>query len=261
MLNKLLVGIIIVIVVALIGFTISTIDMPDPTGEDDFVEVVTIAEEWALENVKTYTERGGSNLRHIRTVETGEDSYEITFEFDSNIAGYGEVGEDEMSAQVITPHTLVIIVQNGEVVSAIVDNLYDEISGTEVDLTRDEMTTFDVYFVLTDEMTETASAVERVVPYTEGVAVAAIEELLRGPSLEEEAMGYTTALNSNASLNSITIENGIAYADFTSELEVSGGSAMVMMVREQIEKTLLQFETINEVVISIEGETEEILQP
>jgi spore germination protein GerM len=57
------------------------------------------------------------------------------------------------------------------------------------------------------------------------------------------------------------IEDGVAYADFSSELEVSGGSAMVMMIREQIEKTLLQFETIDSVVISIEGDSEEVLQP
>jgi spore germination protein GerM len=36
---------------------------------------------------------------------------------------------------------------------------------------------------------------------------------------------------------------------------------MVMAIREQIEKTLLQFETIDDVVISINGETEEVLQP
>lgn len=34
-----------------------------------------------------------------------------------------------------------------------------------------------------------------------------------------------------------------------------------MAIREQIEKTLLQFETIDDVVISINGETEEVLQP
>jgi spore germination protein GerM len=34
-----------------------------------------------------------------------------------------------------------------------------------------------------------------------------------------------------------------------------------MAIRNQIERTLLQFDDINEVVISINGESEEILQP
>ncbi len=261
MLNKLLVGIIIVIVIALIGFTISTIDVPQVPEEEDFREVVEIAEEWISENAKTYIERGGSDLRYIRTVEIDEGIYEITFEFETNVAGYGEVGEDEMVAQVITAHTIVVIVENEEVVSVITNNAYDEIESKEVDIIGEETTKFNVYFVTVEDEVEYASAVERTIPYTEEIATAAIEALIDGPNLDEEVMGYSTSINSETELLSIMIEDGVAYADFSSELEVSGGSAMVMMIREQIEKTLLQFETIDSVVISIEGDSEEVLQP
>jgi len=85
-------------------------------------------------------------------------------------------------------------------------------------------------------------------------------KLLEGPTNEEKEQGYTTAISEGTTLNYFYVENGVAYADFSAELDASG-SATVIMIRDQIEKTLLQFEDIEEVVISIEGEMEEILEP
>ena len=52
-----------------------------------------------------------------------------------------------------------------------------------------------------------------------------------------------------------------AFANFNNELNKAAGSCLVSAIRAQIENTLLQFEGINNVVISVEGKTEEILQP
>ncbi len=258
MLNKLLVGVVLVVVVALIGFFISTLDMPEPLDDDEVEEYVATAEEWIRENAKTFTEREGSELEHIRTVEVDEERYEITFEFEAAFAGYGPVDEDEMYAQVITPHTIVVTVENGEVVSVITNEEYDEMEEKEAEVT--EMITADVYFVIVEEGVESAVPVQREFPVTQEIGTHTLSQLLEGPTGEEEAEGYSTAIDRETTLNSLSIEEGVARADFSAELDTSG-SATVMMIRDQIEKTLLQFETVDEVVISIEGETEEILQP
>ncbi len=258
MINKLLVGIVIIIVVALIGFFISTLSIPEPLEEDEAEENIVVAENWIQENAATFTERGGTDLEYIRTVEVDEGVYEITFEFEAAFAGYGELEEDEMAAQVITTHSIVVTVENGEVVSAITDRSYDEMEGVEV--VERETIVVDLYFVLIDDGVEEVSSVQREFPVTEGIGTYTLERLLEGPTEDEKDEGYSTSIQEETTLNSLHIEDGVAYADFSSELDVSG-SAWVTMVREQIENTLLQFESIDDVVISIEGETEDVLQP
>ncbi|MDD3123440.1 MAG: GerMN domain-containing protein, partial [Candidatus Izemoplasmatales bacterium] len=59
-----------------------------------------------------------------------------------------------------------------------------------------------------------------------------------------------------------TLEGEVATVDFNEKLQEGvAGSATVMAIRNQIERTLLQFDYITEVVISINGDSEEILQP
>jgi len=103
-------------------------------------------------------------------------------------------------------------------------------------------------------------AVEREIEKTEGVGKAAINELLKGPTASEEENGYFTSIG-DADLNSLNIKDGVATADFSEELNQGGGTCMMEARRAQIEKTLKQFPTVDEVVISVEGETEGILQP
>ena len=104
--------------------------------------------------------------------------------------------------------------------------------------------------------------VERRIARTEAIGRAALEELLAGPTLAEEQAGYFTSINSGVSINSLVIADGIARVDFAPQLEAGvGGSCRVMAIRAQIIETLKQFSTVNNVVISINGRTEDILQP
>lgn len=104
--------------------------------------------------------------------------------------------------------------------------------------------------------------VERVIPKTQAVAKAALEELLKGATDLEKSGGYYTHINPEANLKSIAIANGVAKADFDSGLEKGvGGSCKTSAIRAQIEKTLKQFPTVKDVVISIDGKTEGVLQP
>ncbi len=258
MINKLLIGIVIIVVVVVIGFAISTLEAPETLDDDVVDEYITIVEEWIGENAKTYTERGGSDLEYIRAVEVEEDVYELTFDFNANFAGYGEVGEDEMAAQVITPHTIVVTVEDGEVFKAITNEVYDEINEEMID--PEAGVKVDVYFAIVEDGMEEVSSVERELSTSQDIEENTVYELLAGPTQDEEDEGYFTAIDEGTILLSFHVENGVAYPDFSSELDASG-SATVMMIREQIENTLLQFENVEEVEISIEGESEGILQP
>ncbi|MBN1325776.1 GerMN domain-containing protein [Candidatus Falkowbacteria bacterium] len=104
--------------------------------------------------------------------------------------------------------------------------------------------------------------VERKVPKTITTATAAINELLKGLTEEEKSVNYYTSINPGVRLQKVTIKDGTAYADFDEQLEFQvGGSCRVTNIRSQITQTLKQFSSIKNVVISINGRAEDILQP
>lgn len=96
---------------------------------------------------------------------------------------------------------------------------------------------------------------------TLAVAKATLQAMLLGPNAAEEAEGFFSGIPSGTTLNSVYIQDGVAYADFSSELNSTAGSCGVAGVTAMIRENLLQFDTINDVVISVEGQTEDILQP
>jgi hypothetical protein len=104
--------------------------------------------------------------------------------------------------------------------------------------------------------------VVRVVPKTQAVAKAALEELLKGITAQEKDQGFFTSINPGVTIQKLTIENGVAKVDFDDQLEFQvGGSCRVSAISAQIRETLKQFSTVNQVIISINGRTEDILQP
>lgn len=105
-------------------------------------------------------------------------------------------------------------------------------------------------------------AVERKVPKTQAVARAALDELLKGTTPAEQQDGYFTSINSGVTIKSLTVSNGVARVDFDERIEEgTGGSCRVSAIRAQITETLKQFSTVNQVIISVNGRTEDILQP
>lgn len=106
-------------------------------------------------------------------------------------------------------------------------------------------------------------SVSREVPKTTAVARAALDELLKGPTEAEKSAGYMTSINPGVKIQSLTISaTGTAYVDFDQKLQEGvGGSCRVGMIRWEIVETLKQFPTVKNVVISINGNSEEILQP
>jgi len=90
---------------------------------------------------------------------------------------------------------------------------------------------------------------------------ATLEQLLVGPDFAEKAYGFETAIPTGGHVVSFEIKDKIAYVDFDDVVEPDGGSCAVTAVRAQIEETLKQFDTIDSVIISINGKTEGIFQP
>lgn len=127
--------------------------------------------------------------------------------------------------------------------------------------------TFQLFFANTQEDPDTLFC-EKTYPTTRSAAMTisagrlVLEELLMGPTEEEKSQGFITVLNENIFVNSLSIDNGIARADFSEELDFQvGGSCRIATITSQITETLKQFAFIDEVEISINGRTEEILQP
>lgn len=128
-----------------------------------------------------------------------------------------------------------------------------------------EKMTVKVFFGRMDESGDDCQKVfdrERTIVKTLTVGQTSLLELLKGPTEGEKAAGYFTSLNPGIILQSLTIENGVARADFDETLEQAvGGSCRVAAIRSQIAETLKQFPTVQEVIVSINGRVDDILQP
>lgn len=83
--------------------------------------------------------------------------------------------------------------------------------------------------------------------------------------MSQEVLAYggrTAGWGPRVTLLQLTIVDGVATADFSKEMQAyGGGSLRVTLIRQQIEQALLQFPTVHEVTIAVEGSTEAVLQP
>ena len=90
-----------------------------------------------------------------------------------------------------------------------------------------------------------------------------INQLLLGLNLAEKDQDLYSAINAGTKLNSVKIVGKIATLDFNETLDYQvGGSAKVLAIREQLEKTVLQFSFVNQLILTVnEGAREAILEP
>lgn len=126
-----------------------------------------------------------------------------------------------------------------------------------------EIMTVKVYFDSSTDGTCGQALLEasRTIPKTDAVARAALDELLKGPTATEKSQGYATVIPAGSKLNSISIVNGEARADFNEATESGGGSCSMASRVAQITQTLKQFSTVTSVKLSIDGRTGDIFQP
>jgi germination protein M len=94
---------------------------------------------------------------------------------------------------------------------------------------------------------------------TPRIGTAAVEALLAGPNEFERGYGLTSAIPGGTELLGLTIEDGVARVDLTSEFESGGGTLSMQMRLAQIVYTLTQFPTVKGVVFSLDGEQVDVL--
>lgn len=124
--------------------------------------------------------------------------------------------------------------------------------------------TIKVYFLNTtnDPNLEDCRAVKpttRTIPKTPAIARAALEELFKGVTPEEEAKGFTsfTPAETSGALKSVNIVRGSAYVNFNKIVYEKLGSATSSCgggFFSSIEATLKQFPTIKRVFYAVEGD-------
>lgn len=104
--------------------------------------------------------------------------------------------------------------------------------------------------------------VTRRVPDTVAVAHAALGELLEGVDASE-GEEFVSLIPTQAKVRSIGIEDGVATVTFVQDSFLGvAGSCTVGAIRAQVEATLMQFDSVDSVVIIEEGKSEsETLQP
>ena len=113
------------------------------------------------------------------------------------------------------------------------------------------------YFVLGGEPGSVGLVpVLREVPQTTAVAKAAMNALLAGPTTAESGeRTVTTAIPEGTRLLSVSIKNGVATVDLSTEFDSGGGTASMQYRLAQVVYTLTQFSTVRSVIFEIEGAT------
>lgn len=103
--------------------------------------------------------------------------------------------------------------------------------------------------------------VSRTILNAETFGPGALEALLNGVGEGEQMKGYFTSINSEVLIQKFEIKNKVAYVDFNARFGEVGGSCTVIAIKSQIENTLNNLTDIDSVVMSVNGQTEGILEP
>ncbi|MGM0441141.1 MAG: GerMN domain-containing protein [Elusimicrobiota bacterium] len=238
--------------------------LPETKIESGAVEE---AEYWVREHSPTYNFDGMElELKKSSKVEPG--IYKVIFNFKSRQAGYGD-RTGEILAQAVTPHEIAVTVKKSsqeegwKVTRAVTDNSFDELNEKVIDKKSEkENREIDIFFIRVKDGQEELASVSRDVAPGDNIEKSALKALLAGPTEEEKEEGYLTAINDGVKILSFTIEDKKARVSFDKSIEKNvAGSATVTAIRNQIESTLTQFDSINYVEIQVEGKTDDILQP
>lgn len=218
------------VVISLVIFTFSFISLGNKflPREDVPVmgEAAIIAENW-IRNFSSFY-RNGRNLQLVEQKEIIKGEYEFLFSFISDDEHYG-VHENEM----------VVKTKNTEIIEAITNNIFDEISSSYIE----EDFTVKLYFASLKDGQSTINPLERVVSFStiKDIKKVTLEELLKGPTIEENEKGYYTAIDSGTRILSFEIKDNILYIELNFDFEASG------IAKQQIKSTMTQFSEINDV--------------
>lgn len=109
---------------------------------------------------------------------------------------------------------------------------------------------YEVWFMHGEQL----QAVRRTAERTPRVATTALRSLLAGPTPQEAAAGLSTAIPKDTKLLGVSVEDGVATVDLSSEYESGGGSLSMTARLAQVVFTLTQFPTVHRVRFALDGE-------
>jgi hypothetical protein len=95
---------------------------------------------------------------------------------------------------------------------------------------------------------------QRSVPVTAGVGRGALDRLLTGPSVAENAAGLRTQIPAGTTLRGLRISAGVATADLSSSFESAASPSAMPLRIAQVVYTLTQFPTVTGVRFAIDGQ-------
>lgn len=97
--------------------------------------------------------------------------------------------------------------------------------------------------------------VHRDIPAVPGIGAATLELWIEGPSAAEKKAGIRSMIPSGTELLGLTIDDGTAIVDLSSEFERTGtGSFGESMLLAELAYTITQFPTVDEALLKIDGE-------
>jgi len=138
-------------------------------------------------------------------------------------------------------------------------NKNDNVSKTE-DKKPDEIISagdkdVSVYFLKLDEKSEKIylSTVKRKVPDKQLLSLT-LEQLIKGPTSYEQGRGYITAVPANLKIRSIDIKGKTAEIDFNGVIEEGAAGDILLKRIQQIVHTSTQFDTVDSIIIKINGQ-------
>jgi germination protein M len=106
---------------------------------------------------------------------------------------------------------------------------------------------------------ESLFMVKRAVASTPRIGTAAMESLLAGPGPREQGAAVGSQIPAGTQLLGLSVEDGVATVDLTSEFESGGGSASMNMRIAQVVYTLTQFPTVKGVLFELDGQHVDVL--
>ncbi|HSJ50544.1 MAG TPA: Gmad2 immunoglobulin-like domain-containing protein [Actinomycetota bacterium] len=118
-----------------------------------------------------------------------------------------------------------------------------------------ETMTYEVWFASGDGW---LFPTHRTGPANPAVGRASLMALLAGPDQLERAAGVSSAVPAGSELLDLSISDGTATVDLSSEFESGGGSLSVTMRLAQLVYTLTQFPTVDRVSLELDGEPVEV---
>ncbi|HOO72884.1 MAG TPA: GerMN domain-containing protein [Spirochaetota bacterium] len=111
-----------------------------------------------------------------------------------------------------------------------------------------------IYFIRLDEKTEKfylASVARKV--RGNSMLKDTLDELIKGPSTAEERKGYLSAVPETLKIRKVSVSNRTALVDFNSAIETGAAGNVLIHRIDQIVYTATQFDTVDSLVIMVDG--------